>query len=115
MAKKKKDVLIEAILVHFARLEATKQVKIRGKNEYRTAVDIISDVFVIFLANEPEALELRRVGLEQRGFQEVGRFRLLPSGGAQIAGLPVRLPKTGTYETCEQLWLEETKNEDQSK
>ena len=106
---KKKDPLSENILVHFVRIERTKEVKVRGKNEYNTLPDVVSDVFVIFTADTPEELECRRAGLKKRGFQEAARFRLLPAGGDQVAGLQIRLPKTGIYELATEIWKGDTK------
>ena len=103
MRKKKKDLPI-TLLAHLVRVD---QVMHKKK---RVVPFACADVFV--LGETKEQIKERLPSLLKRGFQVMRYYRLTPTEGqdmfAHVEGtMPIVLPKSGVYETCEWAWLAE--------
>lgn len=102
MRKKKKDLPV-TLLAHLSRVDQVSQTK-RGIKPYAC-----TDVFV--LGGNKEEIEEQLPSLLKRGFQVMRYYRLTPTEGQSMfvqdgAAMPIVLPKTGLYETCEWTWID---------
>lgn len=103
MAKKKTG----SVLAHLARVDQTMQKKQRRKAGqealFKTIPYLVTSVFVIAESTEEvqKMIDEDWYGLAKRGFAVIATYQLVPLG---LKGSSVQLPKTGCYETCQEIY-----------